>query len=318
MYFLCTFPKSQILCYELIGVRKQNVLSKRSKLVKKLSYIIYKIIFFIDFLFNKITKRSFLIWFKEFIQNDSYKTINVLNKKVNFFVPNQISQWRVETFFTKEPETLEWIDGFNDNKKIIFWDVGANIGLYSIYAALKYSDIEIISFEPSTSNLRILSRNISINKLEEKIKINQLPLTKDQNQYLMFEESEFIEGYSKNTFGAGINFEGKVIQSKNRYKIFGTNINYLIKNNILLIPNYIKIDVDGIEHLILEGASNYLDNSEIRSMSIELNENFKEQFNSVLKIMDKSKFSIKHKKHSSLFDTSDKFSKTFNYIFEKK
>ena len=287
-------------------------------MVKKLSYIIYKIIFFIDILFNKITKRSILIWFKEFIQDDSYKTINILNKKVNFFVPNQITQWRVETFFTKEPETLEWIDSFNDNKKIIFWDVGANIGLYSIYAALKYPDIEIVSFEPSTSNLRILSRNISINKLEEKIKINQLPLTKDQNQYLMFEESEFIEGWAMNTFGAGIDFEGKPMQPKNRYKIFGTNINHLIENNILSIPNYIKIDVDGIEHLILEGASDHLDNSEIRSMSIELNENFKDQVNSVLKIMDKSNFRIKHKKHASMFDNSDKFSKTFNYVFEKQ
>ena len=287
-------------------------------MVKKLSYIIYKIIFFIDILFNKITKRSILIWFKEFIEDDSYKTINILNKKVNFFVPNQITQWRVETFFTKEPETLEWIDSFNDNKKIIFWDVGANIGLYSIYAALKHSDIEIISFEPSTSNLRILSRNISINKLEEKIKINQLPLTKDQNQYLMFEESEFIEGWSMHTFGAGIDFEGKSMQPNNRYKIFGTNINYLIENNILSIPNYIKIDVDGIEHLILEGASDHLDNSEIRSMSIELNENFKDQVNSVLKIMDKSNFRFKHKKHASMFNNSDKFSKIFNYVFEKQ
>ena len=161
-------------------------------MVKKLSFIFYKIFFYLDLLFYKITKRSILIWFKEFIQNDSYKTINVLNKKVNFFVPNQITQWRVETFFTKEPETLEWIDSFDDSKKIIFWDIGANIGLYSIYAALKYPDIEIISFEPSTSNLRVLSRNISINKLEEKIRINQLPLTKDQNQYLMFEETEIF------------------------------------------------------------------------------------------------------------------------------
>ena len=99
-------------------------------MVKKLSFIIYKIFFYLDLLFYKITKRSILIWFKEFIQNDSYKTINVLNKKVNFFVPNQITQWRVETFLTKEPETLEWIDSFNDTKKIIFWDIGANIGFY--------------------------------------------------------------------------------------------------------------------------------------------------------------------------------------------
>ena len=129
-------------------------------MVKKLSFIIYKIFFYLDLLFYKITKRSILIWFKEFIQKDSYKTIEVLNKKVNFFIPNQTTQWRVETFFTKEPETLEWIDGFVNSKKIIFWDIGANIGLYSIYAALKYPNIEIISIETSTIILRVLSRYI--------------------------------------------------------------------------------------------------------------------------------------------------------------
>ena len=52
---------------------------------------------------------------------------------------------------------------------MIFWDIGANIGIYSIYAALKHQHIQVVSFEPSTSNLRILSRNISINNLDEKI-----------------------------------------------------------------------------------------------------------------------------------------------------
>ena len=85
-------------------------------------------------------------------------------------------KWRIDTLLTKEPETIEWINNFKDNKELVFWDIGANIGLYSIYAALRYKDIKIISFEPSTNNLRILSRNISINQLDEKIFINQLPL----------------------------------------------------------------------------------------------------------------------------------------------
>ena len=287
-------------------------------MVKKISYIIYKIIYLVDVLFNKITKRSILIWFKDFIEEDSYKAVNILDRKVNFFVPNQITEWRVKTFFTKEPETLEWIDSFATNKKFIFWDIGANIGLYSIYAALKYKDIEVVSFEPSSSNLRILSRNISINKLEEKIRINQFPLSNKENEHLMLEESEFIEGWSMNTFGAGIDYEGKSIEAKNRYKIFGTSINYIIKNKILNMPNYIKMDVDGIEHLILDGASDYLGNPEIKEMSIEINENFNDQFDSVLKIMDKSNFKIKHKKHASIFDNSNKFSKIFNYVFVKK
>ena len=139
-------------------------------MVKKLSYIIYRVIFFIDILFYKITKRRILVWFSEFIENDSYKKINILNKDVTFFTPNYITNYLVDTFFNKEPETLEWIDSFNNKNKIIFWDIGANIGLYSIYAALKYSNIEVVSFEPSSSNLRILSRNVSINQLEKKNK----------------------------------------------------------------------------------------------------------------------------------------------------
>ena len=61
-----------------------------------------------------------------------------------------------------------------------FWDIGANLFLPSIYAAKIHKNIDVVSFEPSSSNLRILSRNISINNLEDKIEINTLPLgTKD-------------------------------------------------------------------------------------------------------------------------------------------
>ena len=286
-------------------------------MVKRLAYIIYKIIFFTDYIFQKITKRSFLIWIKDFLHNDSYEVINILGSKITFFVPNQIIHWRLKTFFSKEPETLEWIDGFKNNKKLIFWDIGANIGLYSIYAAVKHPEAKIISFEPSASNLRSLSRNISINKFEEQITIHQLPLSKLKNQHALFEESEFIEGWAMNTFDEGIDYEGQKIKSKNKYKIFGTNINYLIKNNILDIPDYIKIDVDGIEHLILEGANEYLMHPKIKEMSIELNENFKNQYNSVIKIMNDSNFKIKHKKHAKIFDNSIKFSKVFNFVFIK-
>ena len=45
------------------------------------------------------------------------------------FYSNRLVEWRVDTFFTKEPETLEWIDGFEKKDNLIFWDIGANIGL---------------------------------------------------------------------------------------------------------------------------------------------------------------------------------------------
>ena len=70
----------------------------------------------------------------------------------------------------------------------------------------------------------------------------------------------------------------RLFVSKNKYKIYGTSIDYLIENNILEIQNYIKIDVDGIEHLILKGGQSILENKKIKSISVELNENFKEQY----------------------------------------
>ena len=65
-------------------------------------------------------------------------------------------------------------------------------------------------------------------------------------------ESKFIEGEALNSFGEKFDFEGKEFNSTMRYNLLGTTINYFIQHSILDIPDYIKIDVDGIEHLILE------------------------------------------------------------------
>ena len=286
--------------------------------------LIYKLLVAADKIIYKIFKKSFLYYLKDLFEKDLYVTKKILNNDTSFYVPNKVTKWRIETLYEKEPETLEWIDSFNNAKKIIFWDIGANIGLYSIYAALKHKNIEIISFEPSTNNLRILSRNISINNLEEKIKINQFPLSDKTNEFASMNESEFIEGWSMGTFAYQNDFEGKHFTPKQKYKILGTSVNYLLDSKILNIPDHIKIDVDGIEHMILKGADKHLDNMNIKSILIELNENFKDQFDSVLAIMSDKKFKIKFKKRSDAFynDSSfdnreNKFSKIFNYIFER-
>lgn len=285
-------------------------------MVRKLSFIFYKLLFYIDKLFKILTKRSFLIWFKDFIDNDFYKKKKILNNDVYFFAPNQLITWRVDTLFSTEPETIEWIDSFEKKDDLIFWDIGANIGLYSIYNSIKNKSSSTIAFEPSTSNLRVLSRNISINKLENLIKIFPIPLTNKENKFLLMKEGEFMEGAALNTFGETFNFEGKEFKEKMNYKVIGTKINYLIDNKILEIPDYIKIDVDGIEHLILEGANKHLKNKKIKSLSIEINENFTDQFHNVLKTMEENQFKIlKKKQNKNLLFKGSKFSNTFNYIF---
>ena len=67
----------------------------------------------------------------------------------------------------------------------------------------------------------------------------------------MFESSE-EEGGALGSLGIETGFDGKKIKTINKYRIFSTSINQLIKDKILEVPNYVKIDVMVLfEHLIL-------------------------------------------------------------------
>ena len=60
-------------------------------------------------------------------------------------------------------------------------------------------------------------------------------------------------------------------------------------------------------------------NKKVKSLSIEINENFKEQYDKVLDLMKKNKFKIFHKKFNEDFQSEgSKFNKTFNYVFIKE
>jgi FkbM family methyltransferase len=278
--------------------------------------IIFKLIFSINFLIIKITKKDFLLKLKEFYESKCYTAIKILNKNLVFFTPNHLTKWLVNTMLTKEPETINWINSFK-KKKIIFWDIGANLGLYSIYAAIKHKNIFIYSFEPSVNNLRILSRNIFINNLEKKIIINQIPLTNKKNKYLTMSQRSFIEGDALNTFGEKFNFEGKKMKSTHNYQIYGTTIDSLVNTKSTQLPNYIKIDVDGIEHLILSGGKKLLKNKNILSIIIEINDKFKKQHKSIFKILKNCNFKLYKKEQNYNLLKSTEYTNTFNYTFVK-
>ncbi len=288
------------------------------KLLKKIIDIFVFILVFLNKFFLNFFKTSFLGYLKEKLEEYCYVHKRIQSKKLIFFCPNKLIEWRVKTFENKEPETLNWINKFQLEKKIIFWDIGANIGLYSIYAALKFDKIDIFAFEPSTSNLRVLSRNISINKFQDKIKIISLPLSDEANNFSIFNESKFQEGGALNTFKENYDFTGKISNFENKYNLLGTNIDELIKKEIIPIPDYIKIDVDGIEHLILKGGLQFLSHEKIKSILIEVNENFLTQFEQVKDIMSKCNFIIEKKDRNPEFYQNLDFKKMYNYIFVKK
>ena len=71
------------------------------------------------------------------------KVIDHSGVKLIFAVPNSLSNYRADSFSTKEPETLEWIDSMPDGS--VVWDIGANVGIYSCYAA-KHRNCRVFAF----------------------------------------------------------------------------------------------------------------------------------------------------------------------------
>ena len=77
-------------------------------MTKNITYLIYKIIFFFLKILDFIFKRRFSYVFKDIIVENSYEKIFLKNKKIYFFIPNTITKYRLDTFFSKEPKTLKW------------------------------------------------------------------------------------------------------------------------------------------------------------------------------------------------------------------
>jgi FkbM family methyltransferase len=202
---------------------------------------------------------------------DEQRIVQHKDVRMAFATPNALCRYRAESFSTKEPDTLKWVDEIPANA--ILWDIGANVGLYSIYAA-KARDCRVFAFEPSVFNLELLARNIHLNEVQQKIVIVPVALS-DGIGPSLFRMSSTAWGGALSTFGQDFDQHGETLRSVFEYQTMGltmTDAHGLLK---IPLPQYIKIDVDGIEHFILRGGADVL--KEVESVLIEINDDFADQ-----------------------------------------
>ena len=97
-------------------------------------------------------------------------------------------------------------------------------------------------------------------------------------------------------FGVEYGQDGTKLVSTLSYNTFGMSLDEILAANPSLEkPAIIKIDVDGIEHLILEGARKTLADPTCRSVLVELCEDFELQASTVKKILTACGFTFKYK-----------------------
>lgn len=170
----------------------------------------------------------------------------------------------VSGFETDEPEMLAWIDTIKPGETL--WDIGANIGLYTLYATQR-KDIVIYAFEPNGLNFGIMIEHLMLNGLDKYAKALCVAFADKTNLgELCCSDAEVGQA------GNNLQQEGQKNISLNANSFFQTvpvfSIDDFCRIYDLPAPDHIKLDVDGLEDVILRGGPQTL--SRIKSLIIEI------------------------------------------------
>jgi FkbM family methyltransferase len=141
-------------------------------------------------------------------------------------------------------------------KKInLFYDIGANIGYYSLLAKMANPGIRIVSFEPASGPLFYLRENIRINNFDN-IKAESLALSDKSGEIDFYEIKNAKYTYLEHCL-AGEGNIGSLTTGRNFVvkKVKTITLDEYVKTNNEGTIDLIKMDTEGTENLILEKSA---------------------------------------------------------------
>ena len=224
--------------------------------------------------------------------------------------PNRLNLDRAETYRTKEPDMIEWIDSFGSD--VVFMDIGSNIGLYSIYAA-KHGVKKVISIEPESQNYALFNKNVYLNGLSSNIvglNIGISDLTRVETLYI----PKFLPGAALNNIGLNINHLKEIFTEDYKQSVLSFSLDEFFISYPGFFPTHLKIDVDGVERKIINGGKKTFMDSRLNEVVIELNTDHEEDMQIVDIFRDCGLF-LKGR-YNSLSNLE--FSHIYNYHFSRK
>lgn len=238
--------------------------------------------------------------------------VDTLVGEIKFLCPNKLTLSRADSLLEKEPETIEWINGFSDGD--ILWDIGANVGCYTLYAARK--GVKVFAFEPSFSNYYLLNKNIELNNVSENVDAFCMALS-DSTQLGHLNMTSLEAGGALNEFGESVDavdFVGEKRPVMLRQGMVGCTVDGFIDQYGASAPHHIKIDVDGIEDKVVAGALKTLNRPEVKSLLIELDTEYAEYYDKVVGQIEQSGMRLSKKAHSERYNEG-RFKTVYNHIF---
>lgn len=198
--------------------------------------------------------------------------IVINNNKLRFWTPTYYLNDYIKNLGGEKELLNEFLLRMSNEN--IFWDVGANVGLYSIVGALQMKiKGKVFAFEPERIVFKLLKKNIELNVKDN---IIALPFALGENN----EEKIFYSSDTPN-FGAHsfVQRADYKLKKKGIYTKIKTS-DTLIYEGIADIPTVIKIDVEGSEILVLRGMKNLLKDQKLKMIICEIHTNLLPLFNS--------------------------------------
>lgn len=198
--------------------------------------------------------------------NQSIADCSAGGARFRVIVSNRWEKYRVDTLETKEPETVDWLLHRFRPGDVLF-DVGANIGIYTLLAASHNPGGTVIAIEPMPANAARLCDNVTLNAL---VNVTSCCLGASARAGIAdFHLASLEAGSSMHSFG-----DGEMTRE------FGENVAMRLAVPVTTVdllaerfgtPALMKIDVDGAEDDVLRGAAAVLRNASLRSLLVEFN-----------------------------------------------
>jgi FkbM family methyltransferase len=120
----------------------------------------------------------------------------------------------------------------------VFYDLGANVGFYTLLAAKRATTGKVYAFEPLPRNIEFLRRHLELNQVSNAA-VLELAVSDVAGRASFQEAGDSSMGFLKS--GGSLN-------------VLTATLDCLLQQRRILPPTVIKIDVEGAELLVLRGS----------------------------------------------------------------
>jgi FkbM family methyltransferase len=225
-------------------------------------------------------------------------TALVRGKSLSFVTSSRRLLWQAFGQEHIEPELLDFIDQIPDNQT--YFDIGASNGIFALYAATK--NIKVVCFEPEVANFSLLNHNTFLNSKNTRFDVLNFNIgLSDENGLGSIYVEKYEPGGHLKILDSNIKRGDKAFSPDFKQAVLKYKLDDFLKLTKISNPNYIKIDVDGVEQQVLNGMKITLKDEGLRKIFIELEEEG-ENFEACNKILISNGFKIEsHKRVQNYF-----------------